>query len=181
MINVSFHQEFVSNNLSIVEDVRKLGVKYIEYVDLIDFDRPDAYNEYFDEAIMYTSSDDWKEHFFSLETLRKINKFSPDVIDARIMEVYQFINDCINSPRTSLTKNCLVLIQEIFMTSRSEKLVEFASLIAPIIELKIGYEYNMIQVESKFALQFLSASIPYPKVIEAICSGCDSKVQKIKN
>ena len=165
---------------AIDDDERKVGLKYTDYVDLLDFERENAYNDYFDEAIRFTSSDDWKEEFFSLETLRRINKFKPEVIEDRILEMFKFIHGCINSPRSALNKNALVLVQEIFMTPRSEKLTQFAVKIAPLLQVKTGYEYKMVRREAWFALQYISGSVPYPKVIDALCSGCESKNLKIK-
>ena len=144
------------------------------YVDLDDFEREDWYNEYFDEAIQFTSSDDWKEHMFSLETLRRINKYEPSVIDQRIMEMHPFIDKWINSPRTTLNKHSLIFVQEIFMVPRSEDLIDFAMTITPLLQLKSGFEYSMVRGESKIAIQYISASAAYPKVIDALWIGCES-------
>lgn len=74
------------------DDERKYGVKFTEYVDLFPFENDDMYHEYFEEALRFSSSDDWKEQYFSIDTLRRINKFCPEVIERRAMEIFPFID-----------------------------------------------------------------------------------------
>mmetsp|Transcript_10260 Transcript_10260/g.11514 ORF Transcript_10260/g.11514 Transcript_10260/m.11514 type:complete len:88 (-) Transcript_10260:664-927(-) len=79
-----------TNGLS--EEEYKYGVKSTEYVDLLPFEREGHFTEYFEEAMRFSSSDDWKENFFAIDTLRRLNKFSPETLEARIMEALPFID-----------------------------------------------------------------------------------------
>ena len=84
------------------------------------------------------------------------------------MEVFEFIETCIHSPRTYLGKNALIFIQEIYMQPREEGLINFTRQIVSLIQIKTRHESSFIRNESQIALQFLSASMAYPEVIESI-------------
>ena len=67
-----------------------------------------------------------------------------------------------------MNKHSLIFVQEIFMVPRSEDLIDFAMAITPLLQLKSGFEYSMVRGESKIAIQYISASAAYPKVIDAL-------------
>ena len=163
------------------EEEKMYGVKSTDYVDLTPFQSDNIFDEKFDEAARFASSGDWKENYYAVDTLRKINKFSHETFELRWMEVFEFIETCIHSPRTYLGKNVLILIQEVYMQPRGEGLINFTSKIVPLIEIKTSHESSFISKESHFALQFLWASMPYPEVIEAIWEGCSSKSVDVNN
>lgn len=155
------------------------GVKNTEYVDLQEFINEDM-QDYFDEALRFSSSDDWKEQFFAIDTMRRLNKFSPEILEQRIMEAFKFITEWIHSPRTFLGRNTLVLIQEIYMKPRNEVMIEFTRSIIPIVWIKTAHESSFINNESRTALQFLAASAAFPECIEELCIQSESKSTKVK-
>ena len=136
---------------------------------------------YFEDVIRYSLSDDWKEQFFAIDLLRRLNKFAPDVLEEKATEVLPFIEEWIQSPRTFLGKNSLVFIQELYMHFRSLKLLEFTICILPTVITKTGHECSFISWESQIALQYIAASMPYPQIISIIWQGCDSKNLKVKS
>lgn len=140
-------------NDNLGDEERKYGVRYTDFVDLLNFEGSMA-DERFEEALRFSSSDDWKEQFFAIDVLRRLNKYFPEVLENRIMESFQFIETCIHSPRTYLGKNTLIFIQEIYMQPRSESLIHFTREIVPILETKTAHESAFIRIESTTALQF---------------------------
>ncbi|CAI2376251.1 unnamed protein product [Moneuplotes crassus] len=162
------------------EDERKNGVTYTEYVDLLPFEERTK-DDHYCEALRYSSSDDWKEQFFATDLLRRLNKYEPELIGEKSMEIFPFLDYCINSPRTCLGKNVLIFCQEIYMSDRPESLVEFTCSLLPFIITKIGFESTFLSTESQFALQFCAASMAYPQCIDVLCAHSDYKNNFIKN
>lgn len=74
------------------DEERKYGVKYTEYVDLLPLQEDTSPHDYFEEALRFSSSDDWKEQFFAIDTLRRLNKYATEVLEARAIEVFPFID-----------------------------------------------------------------------------------------
>lgn len=155
------------------------GVKNTDYVDLQEFINEDM-QEYFDEALRFSSSDDWKEQFFAIDTMRRLNKYSPEILEQRLMEAFKFITEWIHSPRTYLGRNTLIFIQELYMEPRGEVMIEFTRAIIPIIWIKTAHESTFIKEESRTALQFIAASAAYPECIEELCIQSESKSLKVK-
>lgn len=162
------------------EDERKNGVTYTDYVDLLPF-AEGSIEEHFEEALRYSSSDDWKEQFFSTDLYRRINKYDPTLFEQKAMEIFPFLDYWINSPRTCLGKNVLVLCQEVYMQTRPEKLIEFTWNVLPILVTKVGFESKFLSTESQFALQFWAASMAYPECINILWSLADYKNSFIKS
>lgn len=167
--------------MKIGDEERKYGVQYTEYVDLTPFESEDLVLEYYEDAYRLSSSDDWKEHYFSIDKLRKLNKYAPEVLEEKLIEVFPFLDSWINSPRTYLGKNALMFIQEIYMQPRSAEMIEFTRQIVPTLEIKTAHESAFLRNESQIALQFWSANMAYPEVIEIIWEGCESKNTYVKN
>ena len=163
------------------EEEYKYGVKSTDYVDLAPFENDNMEDVYFEDVIRYSLSDDWKEQFFAIDLLRRLNKFASEILEDKLTEVIQFIEHSIQSPRTFLGKNSLIFIQELYMHLRSKKLLEFTWCILPTIITKTGHESYFISWESQIALQFIAASMPYPQVISLIWEGWDSKNLKVKS
>ena len=178
MTDVDDSVEF-DNLLDKLNTEREYGVIYTDYVDLLPFEDENT-NDHFDQALIFSSSDDWKEQFISIELLRRINKYETDTIENRIMETFKFLKHWLNSPRTCLGKNTLVLCQEIYMQQRSELLIEFTWNIIPTIVKKTGHESNFLKTEAQIALQFLAANMPYPKWIDSLWLESDSKNVRVK-
>ncbi|CAI2373369.1 unnamed protein product [Moneuplotes crassus] len=154
------------------DDQSKNAVIYIDYVDLLPFEGQER-EDLFCEAHRYSSSDDWKEQFFSTDLLRRINKYEPSLIEEHSMDIFPFVENCINSPRTSLGKNTLVLCQELYMSNRTERMIEFTCNLIPILVAKVGFESKFLSAESLIALQFCAASMAYPQCIDALLAHAD--------
>lgn len=89
MTDVDDSVEF-DNLLDKLNTEREYGVIYTDYVDLLPFEDENT-NDHFDQALIFSSSDDWKEQFISIELLRRINKYETDTIENRIMETFKFL------------------------------------------------------------------------------------------
>jgi hypothetical protein len=161
------------------DDEKMYGVSFTDYVDLLEFINNDMEDQ-FDEAMRFSSSDDWKEQFFAIDTMRRLNKYTPEILEQWIMKALQFLYEWIHSPRTYLAKNTLIFIQELYMDFRSEAMIEFTIRMIPIIWVKTGHEGTIVKTEARIALQFMAASMAYPECIEELCLHSDSKNIKVK-
>jgi hypothetical protein len=72
------------------------------------------------EELKELSSDkyDWKTHFDLIDQLRSLNKFYPEIMNQNLDFFTSFIQKSMNSLRSNLTKNALILVREIFEQSK---------------------------------------------------------------
>lgn len=65
------------------------------------------------------NSNNWKAQFFALDLLRSLNKFrSEDFMTKVLPKTFDYVITLIDSIRSNLSKNALLLIKEIFQVNK---------------------------------------------------------------
>lgn len=146
------------------------------------------------EKVLFSESLDWKQDFENVDILRKLNKFQEKEFPHFFIIAFPFVISSLNNLRSNLTKNGLILIQEVF--SKHDFLFsneELANAVTPILFEKVCCEKNFIRLEAKNALEELERKCGAQMVIleilnkllndknQNICEKTSDSVYKIVN
>ena len=138
---------------------------YTKYEDLADlFPSQMSIEQMIDELMSKHASfkNDWKKQFETLECLRILNKYHYTELNPKILGFTDFIVSCIDSLRSNLNKEALLLLQELLPNSRSIPLpYTFIDKIVPILCEKSISEKGFIRLEARKVV----------KELELFCAG----------
>ena len=117
------------------------------------------------------SEDNWRIHFAAVETLRVLNKYYPNEIRKYFADLVTFLQKSLESLRSNLSKNTLMLIREVFQSYKhSQALDSFLNEILPIILEKSVSEHSFLKSEARAALKALEKTGCNNNVIQVHCS-----------
>lgn len=122
-----------------------------------------------------SQSEDWREQYGTINQLRILNKYHFECFEAKIDSFCDFVKSQVESLRSNLIKNALILVREVFSKKRDREMASFAKSILPSVLVKAIYEKNFIAQEAKKCIQGAIANFPYPETIDALVEGCQSK------
>lgn len=112
----------------------------------------------------------WKEHFDVIENLRVLNKFYANEFRTHLSEFNDFLQKSVESLRSNLSKNALMLIKEVFHSYRnSDSSESFLNSIVPIILEKSVSEKGFLKNEARAALKALEKTGCNNHVIKVLC------------
>ncbi len=118
-----------------------------------------------------TSEDNWRIHFDAIESLRVLNKYYPNDIRKYFADLSVFLQKSMESLRSNLSKNTLMLIREIFESYKhTQSLDEFLKEIVPIILEKSVSEKSFLKNEARAALKALEKTGCNNNVIQVLCN-----------
>jgi len=116
------------------------------------------------------SEDNWRIHFDAVETLRILNKYYPNEIRRFFADLVTFLQKSLESLRSNLSKNTLMLIREIFQAYKhTQALDSFLTEIVPIILEKSVSEKSFLKNEARAALKALEITGCNNNVIRVLC------------
>lgn len=118
-----------------------------------------------------TTEDNWRIHFDAIESLRILNKYYPNDIRKYFADLIVFLQKSMESLRSNLSKNTLMLIREIFESYKhTQSLDEFLKEIVPIILEKSVSEKSFLKNEARAALKALEKTGCNNNVIQVLCN-----------
>jgi hypothetical protein len=94
------------------------SAKYTEYRDLGDFESYDTEST-IQQLADKSKEHGWKEKFATIDDLRRVNKFHKADMENHIHYFTEFIVANVDNLRSSISRNSLLLVNEIFQTSQN--------------------------------------------------------------
>ncbi|KRX07202.1 Armadillo-type fold [Pseudocohnilembus persalinus] len=130
-------------------------------------------------------SNSWKEQFDALDNLRVFNKYYYSSINEIFGQFGGFIKETVESEKTQLVKNCLLLIKEIYiMQQQMPNIVlhnQFTETFVPILLNKSNHTNSDIKNIAQSALQdFIAFYYGKEESVLAACQGCFNNIPQIK-
>ncbi len=124
-----------------------------------------------------TSSDDWRKQYDAVNQLRVLNKFHKEFLSTRLSQdtIGIFIKAQVDNLRSNLSKNALLLVQEVFSDVRGNEIAGFIRLVVPTVLIKTDFEKNFIAQEAKKIMTCVSNDCPYSESIDVLVEGCQTK------
>lgn len=145
---------------------------YSAYEDLPDFYKNSTnFADLFRSLHLQAQEDlDWKLQFDVVENLRILNKFYPKELGDNIHHFSLFILKSIDSLRSNLSKNALLLVKETFENFKHvAPNVDFVELVLPKILEKGISDKSFIKLEARNALKVLENGGCYNPIIRVLC------------
>ena len=128
---------------------------------------------------------DWTYHLAVINYLRRLLKFEKDVFDQIMygLKIYPKLIDLINSIRSVLAKNTLLLINEIFneyIPEYDEKkvknpVINFIKIITPVLIMKANCNQSFIKTEATQCLESLVKNMKYGDTLISLIQAMTSK------
>ncbi len=115
-------------------------------------------------------SDNWRDHFDAIESLRILNKYNSHETRLHLSFLVDFLQKSLESLRSHLSKNSIMLIKEVFQCYRDNKDSEkFLDQILPTILEKAVSEKGFLKSEARAALKALEKTGCNNNVINVLC------------
>ena len=128
------------------------------------------------EAEISSYSQNWRKDFETMNNLRKLNKFfTQNEIIPVIMSYLKLIISCINSIRSNLIKNALLLLSELFQNKKLVWESSFYFSILPIVYDKIISEKAFIKIEVKKVIKNLEDNYFNEEILSIVSKLCGDK------
>jgi len=117
------------------------------------------------------SNENWRVHFDAIESLRVLNKYYSNETRIHLSKLIPFLQRSLESLRSNLSKNTLMLIKEVFQYYRySHTSDNFLDEILPIILEKAVSEKGFLKNEAKAALKALEKTGCNNNVVQVLCN-----------
>lgn len=145
---------------------------YLSYEDL-----PNAYSELKDYSQLFSElkskandKEDWKTQFDVLESLRILNKYNSSIFGKSLNDYTTFIQKSMNSIRSNLSKNGLLLVKEIFgQFKETNPPAEFLAVIVPSVLERGISDKGFIKAEARGALKVLEKNALNDSIVVILC------------
>ena len=123
----------------------------------------------------------WKSHFDAIDNIRVINKYYPSQINNIFVAFGVYILEHLDNHRkTSVFRNCLFLMKEIFQNCREHKLAdEIIQKIVPVLLSKMGSEKQLVREEIKAIFEEIMQNCVYESTFAVLCQCCFDKTQVV--
>ena len=128
---------------------------------------------------------DWTFHLAVVNYLRRLFKYEKNIFNQVLfgLKIYPKIIDLINSIRSVLAKNTLILINEIFseyvpeLDDKKNKtpIINFIRSIVPTLILKANCNQSFIKVEANLCLESLITNMKYGDTLISLIQAMSSK------
>ena len=122
------------------------------------------------KEILSQKNSDWTLQIGVINYLRRIHKFDKNVFNQFFYgaKIYPKLLELINSVRSSVSKNVLVILNEIFSENRPENKSFILSLVKetlPYLISKINSNQSFIIAESKQVRESLCKNVKFPEIL----------------
>lgn len=136
------------------------------------------------KEILSDKNTDWTLLIGVINYLRRVNKYDKTIFGQFFYgaKIYPKLLDLINSVRSSVSKNVLLLLNEIFSENISENKNSILGLIKatlPILIQKINSNQSFIKVECNQLLDSLSKNVKFPEMLLIILQQMNSSPKVI--
>ena len=115
----------------------------------------------------------WKTHFNTINLLRSLNKHTPDIIAKELPSTTPFLIQSIQNLRSNISKNALLLVQEL----GSQNLEVLVSLMPSLFQRTLS-DMKFIADEAKASLLNI-VRLHFPQIALAILPYIDSKAGEL--
>lgn len=125
----------------------------------------------------FESKTSWKLIFDAIDNLRIINKYYPSQKTNIFIGFGGYILEQLENPKqTSVFRNTLFLMKEVFEGGKAEKIDDqIVKRLLPVLMSKVGNEKAVIRDEIKSILQDVCTYCVYESTFEAVCQCCFDK------
>lgn len=134
---------------------------------------------------------DWINHLAVVNYLRRLLKFEKDIFNQIFygLKIYPRLIELINSIRSILAKNALILVNEIFSENIPEydeknnkaPVISFIKSIVPNLILKAKCNQSFIRIEANLCLESLITNMKYGDTLISLIQAMNSKkIQEIE-
>jgi len=112
--------------------------------------------------------------------LRVVNKFHSEYLKANLSNFLKFIAQSLQSKRSAISKNSLILCREIFSKIESHQLEnydlsELINNVSPILILKSFSNASFIAKEAMVAFNYCITNCPTNETIQVILTSCGNR------
>lgn len=118
---------------------------------------------------------DWHAQINSLDLQRSINKYHPTEIDNIMSQIVAAYNESLESLRSSVSKNSMLLAQEFFTNNSTKISNDVINQVIPIQLNKSVTDKGFLRTEAKKALEIFSAKCHYDEPVLVLCKYSLSK------
>src|SRR5574343_551647 len=148
---------------------------YEQVPEYIKFERLEDTTDNFGAVIEQLHSDNWKINFEAINTLRKLNKFRKDELANSIHDCIEVAVSLVDSPRSSLAKQCLIFLTELFSTFHSS-FIPIVLKLSALLLVKSTNKKGFIRIEATKSIQKIGENFyGVPEIIEIFRSNCFHK------
>lgn len=125
----------------------------------------------------FESKTSWKLIFDAIDNLRIINKYYPSQKTNIFVGFGGYILEQLENPKkTSLFRNTLFLMREVFEGGKAEKIDDqIVKRLLPVLMSKVGNEKAVIREEIKLILHNVCTYCAYESTFETVCQCCFDK------
>jgi len=137
------------------------------------------------KQILLNKDIDWTYHLATINYLRRLLKYEKSVFNQVFygLKIYPKIMELINSIRSILAKNTLILVNEIFSESIPEfdeknnkaQVITFIKLIIPTLIMKANCNQSFIKTEANVCLESLIANMRYGDTLISLIQAMSTK------
>ena len=147
---------------------------YTTYEDLLNCftHQPDITTTVHDLVQRVQEDVDWTVQFDTIEGLRVLNKYYTSELRKKLSEFTPFLHKSVESLRSNVSKNTLMLIKEVFTVYRDTKEKDsdtFLNGILPVILEKSVSEKGFLKKEARDALKALEKTGCNNSVVRVLC------------
>ena len=137
------------------------------------------------EPIQQNNSIDWTMQLAVINYLRRLLKFEKDIFNQTFygLKLYENILDCLNSIRSILAQNALILLNEVFTQfvpefdekNQKSPIINLIKLAIPSLILKANTSQSFIKNEAKTCLETLVTHMKYNDTLISLLQAMNTK------
>lgn len=149
----------------IFEEMKKNNIPYESLIPLEPaIDTVSMFQKF--KEILNDKNSDWTQQIGVINYLRRVNKFEKSTFNQFFFgsKIYQKIIELINSVRSSVSKNILVLLHEIFSEKtldNKNSIITLVQFSLPYLITKVNSNQSFIKTESKTCLESIITNLKY--------------------
>ena len=101
------------------------------------------------------------------------NKYHYEYLSTRLsLELSEFLKTQVENLRSNLSKNGLLLLQELCSLKRDREMSGIIKVLLPGALIKTVFEKNFIVKEAKATMEYAAANCVFSETIEVLVEGC---------
>jgi hypothetical protein len=151
-----------------------VGIDYTEEADLKEIDGSDESAASIMEKL---SSENWKEQFYGIDSLRSFYKHHPKEFEIYLPKFKELIKEGCENLRSSICKNMLTLVIEVYSTEKdlSQKdengavtpYADFSAELIPVVSKKLADDKVFLSSKAKAAFELIAQHCISREITEA--------------
>jgi hypothetical protein len=131
------------------------------------------------------NSEDWKQQFYGFNDLRSFYKYHPKEFETYLPKFKELIKEGVDDLRSSICRNSLILVNEVFSTAKdlTEKnengditpYDDFAVEVLPLVCKKVADDKEFLSSKAVSASELIAQHCTSRRITESLCELSDSK------